>query len=174
LVWPLYSTRSFGFDPKQPISNMGCTSTRQEEKTSLELCRDLQFEVYAKVVSKAEFNEVLRYLEKGFEINYPMPAFQKRTLLHAAAESGNEQVCEGLISQGADVNAKDQNGITPIFLAFQKEHWTAFHQLVKAGADLSVQTKLGLFLHDYLPGKSSSKSIAEKRLNEINYSYHKK
>ena len=49
-----------------------------------------------------------------------MRASYGRTPLHIAAEEGSADVCEALLESGADVNAKDDRGRTPLFCCVEK------------------------------------------------------
>ena len=49
-----------------------------------------------------------------------MRASYGRTPLHIAAEEGSADVCEALLECGADVNAKDDRGRTPLFCCVEK------------------------------------------------------
>lgn len=70
----------------------------------------------------------------------PRWAFYRRTPLHWAAAKGNEDVAELLIGQGADVNAKDEKGRTPLHYIDDKD--TA-ELLIAKGADVSAKGKYG-------------------------------
>jgi len=49
-----------------------------------------------------------------------------RTALHCACSFGNRHLVELLISNGANVNATDNEGYTPIFLAVQSSNASSF------------------------------------------------
>ena len=57
-----------------------------------------------------------------------------RTPLHVAVFSGNKPAIVFLIAHGADVNAKDKNGITPRFTAFVLGRWEIEQLLGQYGA----------------------------------------
>ena len=44
-----------------------------------------------------------------------------KTSLHRAAEKGHKEIAELLIAAGADLNAKDDDGTTPLDMADDKE-----------------------------------------------------
>ena len=58
--------------------------------------------------------------------------------LFAAAASGQKEVATSLVkTEGADVNATDANGLTPVIMAVMGGHLNTAVQLALAGADLS-------------------------------------
>lgn len=57
------------------------------------------------------------------------------TGLHAAAAQGRPEVVRKLISEGANLNARDGNGRTPLHVAAFQGHGLAARVLIEAGAD---------------------------------------
>ena len=57
------------------------------------------------------------------------------TGLHAAAAQGRLEVVRKLISEGANLNARDGNGRTPLHVAAFQGHGPAARVLIEAGAD---------------------------------------
>ena len=57
-----------------------------------------------------------------------------RTLLHTAARYGHKAVTELLIFKGADVNTKDNQGLTPLWYAKERGHEQTVDLLRKHGA----------------------------------------
>eukprot|EP01147_Barroeca_monosierra_P010322 gene10322-2463_t len=58
--------------------------------------------------------------------------------LHIAADMGQTDVVQYLISKGADVNRKDAHGITPLLAAVWEDHIETVKLLLKSGANKSV------------------------------------
>jgi ankyrin repeat protein len=61
-----------------------------------------------------------------------------------AAKEGDASRLAALISAGADVNALDRYGQSPLMLAAQRGHLEAVRVLIHAGADLDRTAKFGL------------------------------
>ena len=68
-------------------------------------------------------------------------ADSKMTALHCAAVAGNEPLVEALISWGAEVDAQDLEGRTPLYDACQEGHLACVVALLKAGASFNLPTK---------------------------------
>ena len=79
----------------------------------------------------------------GSNVNEVVPA-TKATALHLAAGSGHNDIVEALLSCGAEVNAQDCLGATPIFSACQYGHLTCVLTLLKAGASISLSINDGM------------------------------
>jgi ankyrin repeat protein len=60
------------------------------------------------------------------------------TALHQAVVSGDRAAVQRLIRSGADVNAANRYGVTPLLLAAQRGHGDLIEALVKAGATLTI------------------------------------
>lgn len=63
--------------------------------------------------------------------------------LNAAASSGHCHLLEMMISRGADVNCRDENGQTPMTLACIGKHVSAVKLLIEKGSDLNKRTNKG-------------------------------
>jgi len=55
------------------------------------------------------------------------------TALHTAAERGHRDIVKVLIKAGADVNAKSEQGVTPLFLAADEDEVGCLIELIEAG-----------------------------------------
>jgi ankyrin repeat protein len=68
---------------------------------------------------------------------------QHRPTLHTCAEKGHLDVARDLIEAGADVNAKDNNGFTPLCFCAKKGHLDVARALIEAGADVNAKVDNG-------------------------------
>ena len=66
-----------------------------------------------------------------------------RSPLDCAVVEGDKKVIELLITKGADVNAKDHDGVTPLHAAVQYGHKGIAELLIANGADVNTKTLVG-------------------------------
>ena len=62
--------------------------------------------------------------------------------LIAAAEKGSVSLVSELLKQGANVNAQDERGRTPVMAATYGRHASAVQALIKAGADVNQRDRM--------------------------------
>ena len=84
--------------------------------------------------------QALYYLSKGAEVDYRNERWSNGTPLHAAARGMGNELTSLLLHFGADPNAEDENGNTPLFNVMDKN--IAF-TLVASGADLNWKNNDG-------------------------------
>ena len=65
--------------------------------------------------------------------------------MHHAAKYGRKEVVELLIAKGADVNAKRNNGQTPLHRAAGGGHKEVAELLIAKGADLNAKIEAGQY-----------------------------
>ena len=63
--------------------------------------------------------------------------------IHDAAAVGNIEAVKQYLDGGADVNAKDGDGFTPLVFAVDKGHKEIVEILIAKGADVNAKDKLG-------------------------------
>ena len=61
------------------------------------------------------------------------------TALHGAARRGHEEIAEMLINAGANVNAQDKNGCTPLYRACVYGHEEVVEMLLEKGAGVAIE-----------------------------------
>jgi len=66
-----------------------------------------------------------------------------KALRFAAKSSGNIEAAKQAIDDGADVNAKDKRGRTPLLFAASKGYWTFVKFLINEGADVNAKSDEG-------------------------------
>jgi hypothetical protein len=69
-------------------------------------------------------------------------SYSDKVLLKAAVRGSDDKV-QRLLDNGADVNARDANGTTPLMLSSFRGHFTVLKVLLSAGADVNLEDKQG-------------------------------
>jgi ankyrin repeat protein len=79
-----------------------------------------------------------------------------------ATKEGNTEAVKQAVANGVDVNAKNNDGCTALFIAANRRNKEVVELLISEGADVSVKTTVGRFtpLHEV-----RSKEIAELLIN---------
>jgi len=62
-----------------------------------------------------------------------------RQLIHCAADYGQKEILEFLLSKKANINALDKHGITPLLNAVFEGHKSCVELLLEKGADKSIK-----------------------------------
>ncbi len=75
-------------------------------------------------------------LDRGADINHPMPASDETLLVYAVREGFPAEMLRFLLEHGADLNAKDHREMTALMHAADVRNHEALRMLVEAGADL--------------------------------------
>jgi ankyrin repeat protein len=82
--------------------------------------------------------------KKGLGIDTVDATVTKGTPMHWAADFNQVAVLEYLLGKGADVNAKNAYGITPLLSATYESHKEAVEFLLKKGADKNAKGPDGM------------------------------
>lgn len=92
-------------------------------------------------VKNNELAAVQEFVEKkGTNVNEQISG---RSPLHYAADYGHKKVLEYLLSKGANINAQDKFGITPLLSAIFEGHTECVKILINKGADKSGKSPDG-------------------------------
>ena len=105
-------------------------------------------EIYLKAKEKHNplFLDMLEILINN-KANIHQIDFAGQTVLHRASLTPKGETLElmkYLILKGADVNAKDSNGNTPLFIAYAVNNNDAVNLLIASGADVSIKNNFGV------------------------------
>jgi len=68
-----------------------------------------------------------------------MKSEKGQTPLHLAVQNGNQEIVDFLISQGADINARDSEGNTPLITALASRKTETAKFLLSKGADVKIK-----------------------------------
>jgi ankyrin repeat protein len=124
---------------------------------------DFQYEIYA--ASATGDIPLIESLIKSVSINYKLSDFGKQTALHVAADRGQMQLCRWLLAQGADPNARDAVGNTPVFNSLKSCHRQVVSLLSDHGADMNVVSNYGRTVEDYI--SDSARLSRQKILDRL-------
>lgn len=72
-------------------------------------------------------------------VSFTLPAFGDEPALIRAAEKGNFREVRALLSKGANVNARDKDGITALMMAASGGHLEVVRVLLAHGADVNAK-----------------------------------
>ena len=75
------------------------------------------------------------FLKQGGSVPTPLRC------LFWATKQGNIEIVKLLIAKGADVNAKDKDGSTPLYLVASRDKKEIVQLLIANGADVNAKTK---------------------------------
>src|SRR3954468_13097560 len=87
--------------------------------------------------------DVRRYLDAGGDI-YHKDEKNRWSLLHSAAEDCNSEVIRVLLARGADINATNRQGWTPLHVAVDSDSDTSSREFRPATELPTVQTLIEL------------------------------
>jgi len=100
---------------------------------------ELPLATLLEAVIRDDLQGVKDFLANGADVNAPQVG-DFTTPLHDAALNGHKEVAELLIEKGADVNAKNNDGETPLHLTTNKE---IAELLIAKGADVNAKDRVG-------------------------------
>jgi ankyrin repeat protein len=82
-------------------------------------------------------------LERGAPVDAVTRNDMANQPLHAASAGGNASICAKLIAAGADVNARQQGGFTPLHEAAHRDDVAMVDLYLRSGADRSLHADDG-------------------------------
>ncbi|XP_067928929.1 serine/threonine-protein phosphatase 6 regulatory ankyrin repeat subunit B-like [Watersipora subatra] len=88
------------------------------------------------LASRSGFNGLVKLLIETHGATVDALSLAKKTSLHMAAEVGQMVVCNTLLKLGADPNATDEGGQTPLHLAAENDHSDVIKLFLKHKPDL--------------------------------------
>src|SRR5512133_566876 len=97
-------------------------------------------------------------ISKGAQINVVSDHSTKVMPIHSAVASKQIEVVEFLLKNGAEINPRQQGGLTPLHLAVQNGHAAMVKLLVEHGADKIAKTD---------SGKTPADLAREKKFDQI-------
>lgn len=104
------------------------------------------------LVASGDVEKVKQAIDQGADINATDQSSMdqmagvrrmKVTALHIAARKGNAEMMAFLIKNGAKVDARTTNGMTPLFDAVINSHTGVVELLLAAGADVNAKLDTG-------------------------------
>uniref|UniRef100_A0A672JKR3 Euchromatic histone-lysine N-methyltransferase 1b n=1 Tax=Salarias fasciatus TaxID=181472 RepID=A0A672JKR3_SALFA len=113
---------------------------------------------------QGELKKVVLMLVDGIDPNFKMESQNKRTPLHAAAESGHKDICHMLVQAGANLDMCDEDQRTPLMEACENNHMEVVLYLLRAGASATHKDVEG-FTCLHLAAKSGHYKIVEHLLS---------
>lgn len=129
------------------------------------LLNDTTQEDVSSIHLAAECNQfaILRYLleqQPGVDIN--KLDNDQNTMLHYAAENGNQEMVALLCERGANVNIKNKSGKTPLHLTIQPKNSQLVEYLVTRGADVNCKD-----IEDETPLIDIARNFQGKEANQL-------
>lgn len=139
---------------------MGCSE--QRERDTIFSYRH-QYQMVSFIRSK-NLSAVEELFRKGFKADFRMTSFYGRTPLHVAVAENVRGICDVILRQEkVQVDAKDDNGMTPLMLAVDREQ----REIVKLLLDqdpkprLDIYNRYGKTVKDYIHSPLMKKIIEE-------------
>ncbi|MBT28688.1 MAG: hypothetical protein CMO01_03425 [Thalassobius sp.] len=90
----------------------------------------------------------------------------RNTALHQAAFYGYEKIIELLVAKGADINAVNEAGQTPLYSAIHADHVQAVEALLNHGASLSTKYTDNRYTALHLAALDGKYEVAEALLKK--------
>ena len=127
---------------------VGCASTQLSESPTVK-APDISIH---KAADDGNIEAIKQHIAAGTDVNLN----DEWTPLHAAA---NKEIAELLIAKGADINAKDDTGGTPLFWAALEGNEEVAELLIRQGADVNAAGQKGWTALHWAVAMARKKSV---------------
>ncbi|KAK7093850.1 E3 ubiquitin-protein ligase MIB2-like [Littorina saxatilis] len=108
----------------------------------MSFCGDNHVAEFFTAAEQGDLNKVKAFVSKNkAKVNTRVKG---NAVLHVASYHGHRDIVKYLLDNGAEVNAKDEDGLTPLLFAIDGEQTSVIEELCKRGADKSAADKSGL------------------------------
>jgi ankyrin repeat protein len=84
------------------------------------------------------------------------------TALSVAAVQRHKHIVKILLDHGANIDAADENNITPLMAAITKAKWDVVEFIIERGGDLTRSDALGGAITDYLFSCDAPESLIQR------------
>lgn len=111
----------------------------EDFKKICSLCRHSKFSEVEDMMNHPDWNLSMQYQDDT-----------GNTLLHIASQNGNKRMIKLCLRRGAEINAQNLNGQTPIHFAYSYGYSAVGEYLVSKGADDTILNKDGLTCYEGL------------------------
>ncbi len=121
------------------------------QETSHDSAEDVD-DISMKAVYATSENDVAlinELIASGLDVNQLDTEMSNNTLLHIAAIHGSDDVAKLLLEKGANVDARNQDGYSPIHFALRNENVSTAQIFLDHGADVNQSDKHGNTLLHY-------------------------
>ncbi|XP_046749548.1 uncharacterized protein LOC124413185 [Diprion similis] len=171
----LYASKINQVDVVRTLLSCGADPTIQNSQgynavdvASSDAIRHIYVEELLRATAASELERVVQLLAAGININSWDSEGSKNTPLHWAACYGNKDIITCLIDRGADVNAENGCGATPLHEAVNRGEVTICQQLLHSGANPLARAIKGTFAgktpYDLAIGKPTLHLLFQKFL----------
>ncbi|MBU4305228.1 MAG: ankyrin repeat domain-containing protein [Candidatus Omnitrophica bacterium] len=114
--------------------------------------------------SNGDLSSVSWMVEQGYDLN-ASGGISNQTGLHYAAAGGNIEMLKVLLNAGANINAQDSYGFTPLMIALYKKRHEAAELLLQRGADVKIVNTWNKFTALHYAVVYSTPEIVQMVLN---------
>lgn len=120
----------------------------------------------------SDFRLFYELKKRGAQLD--VKGIKNQTLLHSAASTGNETIVSELLAASVEIDAQDDDGLTPLLCAASKGHYGIFRLLEAKGANIKITDYTGrdamiyalICKNDSLTGYLISKGMANTGIDE--------